>query len=246
MNIRGAIWMQSPPLRKDTCTLVIMAKAPRPGAVKTRLARTLPVLEVTDLYRCLLVDTIALAKSLDGVELAIMCPEADAQDLVRATGNSISVVPQNGNGLTAGLTSVFAHFASAGAGRIVAFNSDTPHLPPSYLERAFRLLASCDVVIGPTHDGGYYLVGAKAPHPGLFVTDAMGTTSAYEALLARVRGLNLSFSLIDSFYDIDELSDLDQLADELLRSPGKAPRTADWLLARPRRIKHAKQNGGAT
>jgi glycosyltransferase A (GT-A) superfamily protein (DUF2064 family) len=216
--------MQSPRRRNDTCTLVIMAKAPRPGAVKTRLARNLPVLEVTDLYRCLLVDTIALAKSLDGVELAIMCPEADAQDLVRATG----------------------HFASAGAGRIVAFNSDTPHLPLSFLERAFRLLASCDVVIGPTHDGGYYLVGAKAPHPGLFVTDAMGTTNAYEALLARVRGLNLSFSLIDSFYDIDELSDLDQLADELLRSPGKAPRTADWLLARPRRIKHAKQNGGAT
>lgn len=238
--------MQSFAHRSDTCTLVIMAKAPRPGTVKTRLTRNLPVLEVTDLYRRLLADTIALGKSLDGVEVALMCPESDAEDLARATGNSVSVVPQNGGGLAAGLNSVFAHFSSAGAGRIVAFNSDTPHLPASFLESAFRALTSCDVVVGPTHDGGYYLVGAKASHPGLFVADSMGTMNAYEALLARVRDLNLSFKLIDPFYDIDELADLGLLADELLRNPGKAPQTAEWFLARTRKVQQAEQNGGAT
>ncbi len=235
--------MQSSVYRNGACTLVIMAKAPRPGAVKTRLARSLPVAEVTDLYRCLLGDTIALGRSLNGVQVALMCPEADAEDLAQATGNSIPVVPQNGSGLAAALTSVFAHFFSTGAGRIVAFNSDTPHLPASFLETAFHSLNSCDVVVGPTQDGGYYLVGAKAAHPGLFVSDAMGTTTAYEALLARIRGLNLSFNLTDPFYDIDELSDLGQLAEELQRSPGKAPQTAEWLLARTEKIRQAGQRG---
>jgi hypothetical protein len=138
-------------------------------------------------------------------------------------------VPQSGKGLAAGLTSVFAHFSSAGACRIVAFNSDTPHLAASALQDAFSLLAEYDVVVGPTRDGGYYLVGATASHPGLFSGDAMGTTNAYDALLARARALDLSVAFTDPFYDIDEMADLGELAAELRLAPGKAPRTAEWL-----------------
>lgn len=221
--------MESVRHRSDSCTLVIMAKAPRAGVVKTRLARNLTELEVTDLYRCLLDDTIDLAKGLNGVEVAMVCPECDVEDLARATGNKVRVVPQSGKGLAAGLTSVFAHFSSAGACRIVAFNSDTPHLAASALQDAFSLLAEYDVVVGPTRDGGYYLVGATASHPGLFSGDAMGTTNAYDALLARARALDLSVALTDPFYDIDEMADLGELAAELQLAPGKAPRTAEWL-----------------
>lgn len=224
--------------------LVIMAKAPRPGMVKTRLARSLPVPAVTELYCCLLDDTIALAQTLDGVEVTIMCPESDVEDLRRAAGGALCVVPQIGNGLAAGLTSVFAHFAGAGSRPIVAFNSDSPHLPASVLESAFHALAKCDVVIGPTHDGGYYLVGATASHPGLFTGDAMGTTNAFEALLARARALQLSVHLTDPFYDIDEMPDLGRLAVELQRTPGKAPKTAEWLLAWKSAMPQPVQNGG--
>jgi uncharacterized protein len=225
-------------------TLVIMAKAPRLGSVKTRLAKSLPLQAVSELYRCLLDDTIALAQALEGVEVAIMCPESDVEDLGRAAGGTVRVVPQTGNGLAAGLTSVFAHFAGAGHSRIVAFNSDSPHLPASVLESAFHALATCDVVIGPTHDGGYYLVGATASHPGLFTGDAMGTTSAFEALLARARALRLSVHLTDPFYDIDEAADLGRLAAELQRTPGKAPKTAEWLLAWRSAVPQSVQNGG--
>ena len=99
----------------------------------------------------------------------------------------MGVVAQKGEGLAAGLTSVFAHFAAPGRQRVVAFNSDSPHLPASVLESAFEALTAHDVVVGPTHDGGYYLVGAKAAHPALFDGDGMGTKSALEALLARAR-----------------------------------------------------------
>src|SRR5712692_10121013 len=210
-------------------TLVIMAKAPRLGSVKTRLAASLSLQAATELYRCLLNDTIALAQVLDQVEIAIMCPASDVEDLSRAVAKTVPIVPQTGQGLAAGLASVFAHFAAPGHQRVIAFNSDSPHLPASVLESAFDVLEACDLVIGPTHDGGYYLVGARASHPGLFITDGMGTANALEALLTRARALGLSVHLTDPFCDIDVAADLSQLADELRRIPGKAPRTAKWL-----------------
>src|SRR5215475_2105248 len=91
------------------CTLVIMAKAPRPGAVKTRLAASLPVDAVTSLYRCLLEDTIALSRSLEGVTTAMMSPAADVEDLRRLVDDSMEVVTQRGTGLAAGLESVFEY-----------------------------------------------------------------------------------------------------------------------------------------
>lgn len=216
--------------RGSDCALVIMAKAPKPGVVKTRLAQRLPLAAVVELYRCLLDDTMALARSLGDVDVAIMCPASDVEDLSRAVGDSIPIVPQSGDGLAAGLTSVFAHFAADGRRRIVAFNSDSPHLPASILKSAFRALAQSDVVVGPTHDGGYYLVGATASHPGLFAGDGLGTTNAYEALLGRVQALGLSVSLTDPFYDIDVADDLSRLAGELQSVPERAPKTAQWLL----------------
>jgi uncharacterized protein len=212
----------------DRC-LVIMAKAPRPGAVKTRLASSLSSEAVTDFYRCLLDDTLALARSLRDVQVAIMCPNSDVKELAQLAGPEASVVAQNGEGLAAGLTSVFAHFAEDRQRRIIAFNSDSPHLPHSVLEEAFETLLSHDVVVGPTHDGGYYLVGAKASHPTLFAGDAMGTSSALERLLSRARVLELSVGFADPFYDIDVADDLTRLAAELRLAPARAPRTAEWL-----------------
>ena len=123
--------------------LVIMAKAPRPGEVKTRLVPSLSLAAVTDFYRCLLEDTLALARSLGDVEVAIMCPESDVNELAQLAGmqppgNEAGVVAQKGKGLAAGLTSVFAHFAEGHRRRIIAFNSDSPHLPRFYSRECVR------------------------------------------------------------------------------------------------------------
>jgi hypothetical protein len=210
-------------------TLVIMAKAPRPGRVKTRLTPSLPVEAVTAFYRCLLDDTVTLARSLDDVEIAIMCPEPDVDELACLVGDGVRVVPQTGEGLAAGLTSAFARFAAFGRQRVVAFNSDSPHLPASVLENAFEALIRHDVIVGPTHDGGYYLVGAKATYPGLFESDGMGTKSALDALLTRARTLQLAVGFTDPFYDIDVAADLTRLATDLRLAPARAQRTAAWL-----------------
>ena len=217
------------PSRHSDRVLVIMAKAPRPGAVKTRLTPSLPLQAVTAFYRCLLGDTLALARSLGGVEIAIMCPGSDVNELARLAGHGARVVAQKGEGLSAGLTSVFAHFAEGHQRRIIAFNSDSPHLPPSVLEEAFETLQAHDAVVGPTYDGGYYLVGAKASYPTLFMGDGMGTSGALDGLLSCARDLELSVGVADSFYDIDVVDDLIRLAAELRHAPARAAQTAAWL-----------------
>lgn len=209
--------------------LVVMAKAPRPGMVKTRLAKSLAVEAVAELYRCLLDDTMTLAHSLRSVKVAIMCPASDVKELAQLAGSAIGVVAQQGDGLAAALTSVFEHFAAPGGQRVIAFNSDSPHLPVSVLASAFEMLTAHDVVVGPTYDGGYYLVGAKDAHAALFHGDRMGTKSALDALLARARKLQLSVGFTDPFYDIDLDGDLTRLAAELQLAPARAPRTAAWL-----------------
>jgi glycosyltransferase A (GT-A) superfamily protein (DUF2064 family) len=158
-----------------------------------------------------------------------MCPEPDQDELAQLLGNTVQVVPQKGEGLVAGLHSVFRHFTAGGRQRVIAFNSDSPHLPASVLDGAFEILATHDVVIGPTHDGGYYLVGAKADHPSLFEGDGMGTTSALDNLLTRTKALELSTGFAERFYDIDIADDLLLLARDLRLAPAKAPRTAGWF-----------------
>lgn len=216
------------PEQNDDRVLVIMAKAPRLGAVKTRLTTSLSPHAATAFYSCLLDDTLELARSLE-IDVAIMCPHSDVNELSQSAGAEATVVAQEGEGLAAGLTSVFARFAGTQQRRVIAFNSDSPHLPRSVLLDAFETLAVHDMVVGPTYDGGYYLVGAKASHPSLFVHDGMSTSNAMENLLSRARALDLSVVSLQPFYDIDVADDLARLAAELRLDPTRAPCTSLWL-----------------
>jgi glycosyltransferase A (GT-A) superfamily protein (DUF2064 family) len=119
-------------------TLVIMAKAPRLGSVKTRLAGSLSLQAVTELYQCLLNDTISLTQALDPAEIAIMCPASDVDDLSRAMAKTVPIVPQTGPGLAAGLASVFNHFATSGLQLLATSGS----LPSTATARTCRHLYS--------------------------------------------------------------------------------------------------------
>jgi glycosyltransferase A (GT-A) superfamily protein (DUF2064 family) len=147
----------------------------------------------------------------------------------------VEIVAQEGHGLAAALDSTFRTFLRGGVGRVVIFNGDSPHLPSTELERAFALLDRCDLVVGPTVDGGYYLVGGSASHPGLFEASRMGTQTALEALLGRAGERGLSVGTTAPWYDVDEPDDLARLARDLRSAPASARRTAgllaQWRLA---------------
>jgi hypothetical protein len=212
----------------EECALVIMAKAPRPGHVKTRLAPVLAPDAIVSLYRCLIEDTVALARAVGVPRIAVVCPPGHEDELARWLG--LDVVAQDGDGLAAGLESAFRVVLGAGCRRVIALDGDSPHLPAEIVRRAFALLEHHDLVVGPTADGGYYLVGATHPHRGLFAGGGIGTGSALRALLDHARGLRVAST--EEWYDVDDGDDLDRLAAELRTAPARAPRTAAWLAAR--------------
>jgi len=214
-----------------TRVLVVVAKAPRPGHVKTRLGASLAPEANLELYRCLIEDTLELAGSLADTRVAVVSPAADVSELQAWLGLTTEIVAQEGHGLAAALESTFRIFLGDGVDRVVIFNGDSPHLPPAELERAFALLDRCDLVVGPTVDGGFYLVGASKTHQGLFEASRMGTQSALEALRARAHELGLAVEMTAPWYDVDEPDDLTRLARELRSAPSSARRTAA-LLAR--------------
>jgi rSAM/selenodomain-associated transferase 1 len=212
--------------------LIIMAKAARAGHVKTRLAASLPADAVVDLYRCMIEDTLDLARSVSTYALAIVCPASDVADLASWLP-AIEIVGQQGEGLAAGLASAFRIFIDRGYQRVVALDGDSPQLPPETLDKAFQLLDGADVVVGPTTDGGYYLVGSRSVQAELFETHRMGTGTALDSLIASAQGLGLRVALTETAYDVDEAEDLARLARELRLFPHRAPRTAAWLARRP-------------
>lgn len=208
--------------------VVIMAKAPREGSVKTRLAGTYPARDIVQLSECMLRDTLELVETLPRIHVAVMCPSEDVVDIQVRLRASVHVVAQRGNGLAAALVSVFEHFVPDFR-RVVAVDSDSPHLPLAILQSAFDLLETNDVVVGPTEDGGYHLVGASAMHPHLFDPATLGTGTAREALLGNARTLGLSVAFTEAGYDVDVPEDLRRLAAELRIEPARAPRTAALL-----------------
>jgi len=211
--------------------LAIMAKAPRVGHVKTRLASVSPSAWVVQLYRALIEDTIALACTV-GVSVAVVCPADDAEEVTAWLPSDVLVVPQRGKGLADGLESAFELLCEPPR-CVIAINGDGPHLPPAVLEAAFAALADHDLVFGPCDDGGFYLVGATRTHAGLFDSHTMGTGAALDALIAQARRLGLSSTVTAVHYDVDVPADLARLASELLTRPESAPRTAALLAQWP-------------
>ncbi|MFL5395752.1 MAG: DUF2064 domain-containing protein [Myxococcales bacterium] len=208
--------------------VVIMAKAPRTGTVKTRLGGVHPPCDVVQLSECMLRDTVALVQALPCVHAAVMCPEGDVGEIASRLPVGVHVVRQEGEGLAAALGSAFARFVPD-FGRVIAIDSDSPHLPSSILDSAFARLETSDVVVGPTEDGGYYLVGASAIHLRLFDSAPLGTCNARDALQACAAALRLSIGLTEPFYDVDVAADLRRLAADLGYEPERAPRTAAFL-----------------
>lgn len=223
--------------------VVVMAKAPRQGIVKTRLTGVDPPCDVVQLSECMLRDTLALVQSLPRVHAAVMCPSDDVAEIASRLAAGVHVMGQDGEGLAAALASVFKHFVDHFR-RVIAIDSDSPHLPPSILESAFAQLDTNDLVVGPTEDGGYYLVGASAIHPRLFDSAPLGTTNACDALRARARTLGLSVGITDAWFDVDVPADLSRLAADLRVEPARAPRTAAFLAAWSRMSRRDEKHAG--
>jgi rSAM/selenodomain-associated transferase 1 len=197
--------------KQEKLLLVVMAKAPVPGMVKTRLVPHLSPQEATDLYRCLLKDRIATIQRLTGVALAIAYTPADAKDaFIPFCENGLRLIPQKGKHLGERLNNIFVEKLADGFDAVSIIDSDTPDLPVSAVQASFARLMSdqADVIFGPCYDGGYYLVGMRRPHPELFVNIPWSTDAVLANTLEKARELGVRADLLQRWNDLDTIDDL--------------------------------------
>ena len=214
--------------------LVIFAKAPLAGQVKTRLCPPLSLAEAAELARCFLVDTVERACRLPGAQVVLAITPAGSEPLFRTLlPFPVEYLAQRGASLGEREHNVFADLLRRGATHVVLVGSDIPTLPLPHLREAFRSLEGtrCDAVFGPSGDGGYYLAGMRALHPELFENITWSTSSVMAETLAQAQRHGLDVALVPPWHDVDDKDDLARLVVELRQPDGdtRAPRTSAFL-----------------
>jgi rSAM/selenodomain-associated transferase 1 len=205
----------------------VVAKAPRPGAVKTRLFPAVSPDHAADLARSFLLDAIECVRAVGGVEARIVCRDrSDDQLLADIVGGDVAILRQSRPGLGAALEDCFRHGRADGFERVAVLGSDSPTLPASIIREAFDLLDAADVAIGPTQDGGYYMLAAHEPYPILFRDMLWSNSAVLAETLARCTRGGLRAAVLRPWFDVDDGADLLRLRGELERAdPRTAPHT---------------------
>ena len=194
--------------------LIVFAKNPIPNQVKTRLIPTLSPEQAATLYTAFLMDWCQTLAELPDVDIVIAYTPPEAQsDLQALIGDDAIYIPQIGTDLGERLTSATQWAMEQGYTKILVVGSDSPTLPISYISQAITLLDSRDIVIGPSTDGGYYLIGFSAEAltttvPLVFEEIAWSTADVFQQTFARIHEAQATLGLLPPWYDIDTAEDL--------------------------------------
>ena len=214
--------------------IAVMAKAPQAGQVKTRLVPPLSQEEAAELYRCLLLDKLHQVGDLPGIDPYLAYTPTDARDsMLSLAPQGFAMIPQVGSDLGDRLHRLSAILLERGHPAAIIIDSDTPTLPVTYLVDATARLQSetTDLVLGPTEDGGYYLIGLKRPCLALFDGIPWSTKAVFNDTLQRASAQRLRVSTLPSWFDVDTPDDLVRLRNDLKTNGNTlAPNTRDFLL----------------
>jgi len=189
--------------------IALFAKAPRPGHVKTRLVPPLTHEDAARVARASLEDTARFIVPAVPAHWTLFLdgePDRPLQSLAGEIGIPIS--PQRGTDLGGRLVAAFRDLRAKGARRVVAIGSDAPTLDPERILEAIESLSVCDVALGPTEDGGYYLIGTSGDHESIFEEIPWGSGSAAATTLERARARSLDVRLLTPWYDLDDAASL--------------------------------------
>jgi len=203
-------------------TLIIFARVPRAGDAKTRLAPRLGHDGAHTLYQALFVDTLALAAAATRRKLLSLAGSVAGLALPPGWETVCQPELSFGERLAWSFDTAFAH----GGTRVVLIGADAPHLPPAEIEAAFDALHEHDVVIGPTYDGGWYLLGMREPSPWIFADISWSTASVFEQTVAVAVQRSKRVQVLREEFDVDTADEARRLRDLLAQQPERAPHTA--------------------
>jgi rSAM/selenodomain-associated transferase 1 len=198
-----------------------MLKAPRAGEAKTRLVPALSEKDAASLAACFARDALAHARRVASDVIVAYTPADARPALAELLNGPIIWHEQEGADLGARLEAIAAHAFTLGYGPLLIMGTDSPTLPASYACMARDALAAgeADIALGPTADGGYYLVGLRHPVPGLFQNIEWSTPRAYRQTARNAARLNLRLLSLPPWYDVDTPQDLARLQHELQTNP---------------------------
>lgn len=209
--------------------LIVLVKAPIPGRVKTRLQVPLSAEQAARLYKAFVRDVVAGARRCRGSTVSIAYEPHPRYPDLSWLEDAPAWFPQAEGDLGARLAAAFDRGFRAGASKVAIIGSDCPHLEPALLDRAFARLDDARAVLGPASDGGYYLIGLRAPMPHLFAGIAWSGPDVLEGTLARLRARGESFRLLPERTDIDTFADLKTLSRRLCDGTVRAPRSREAI-----------------
>jgi rSAM/selenodomain-associated transferase 1 len=195
--------------------IVIMAKAPLPDQVKTRMIPSLDPWTVSNLYHNFLLDKIEQVKNVEAQAFIAYTPETEFDFFRSIVPPGFNLINQVGADLGERLANISKRLFVLGFKKVLILDSDTPNLPVEYIKKGLEQLDNNDVVIGPCEDGGYYMIGLKADQPHLFRDIPWSTSRVTELTMNKAQSSGLIVSILAKWYDIDTLEDLLRLKNEM-------------------------------
>ena len=205
---------------KPECAIILMAKQPQAGMTKTRLCPPFSPEEAAELYEALLKDTLALAGGLKDVQLAVAISPPEALNYFEQIAPPGTLMLQvQGANIGICLEQSLGALLKLGYRKALALNTDGPSLPREYLAQAIQMLDTHDLVLGPSEDGGYYVVGLKGRLPSIFENIPWSTSTVLARTLEQAENLRLRVSLTPPWYDVDSPADVQRLLAELSHQP---------------------------
>ena len=195
--------------------LIIFAKEPQKGKVKTRLQSFLSQSQCLDLYKAFLKDTIDLAKKVKCQKRILAYASRKNPQYLRSIAKSFELYRQNGRNLGDKMHNAFKFANKNKADKTVIIGSDSPNLPIGLIKDAFTNLNKSDLVLGPSIDGGYYLIGLKKPLRKLFRDVKWSSENVLDKTIKNARDANKKVALLKVWYDIDDKESLVHLINDI-------------------------------
>jgi len=210
--------------------LIVFAKEPEVGKVKTRLEGYLSKEQCVALYKAFLKDTLAMVKAVSRTDVVVAYQSiAASPGYLQRIGKEFIFYKQKGKDLGARMHKAFQFAEKMNYRKTVIVGTDSPNLPPQYINEAFRKLDKNDVVLGPSFDGGYYLVGLKESCIGMWKRIQWSKAAVLENTVRNAKSLNKKVYLLKRWYDIDDPSGLIRLRQDLKVNIKSAPWTRKLL-----------------
>jgi rSAM/selenodomain-associated transferase 1 len=215
---------------QDTCILCFV-KYPEKGQVKLRLAVDLDDDVVVELYRNFVLDVVSILKKLDTQFYLFFSPLNTKKKFREWLGSSYSYVPQEGNDLGERMKNSFSYAFAEGFHRVILVGSDSPDLPGDFLRNAIVELQTHDMVLGPSSDGGYYLIGFRDDTflPSVFDGISWSSSTVYQETMTKIKTAGRSLSLLPAWSDVDIISDLKNLVRRNRNTAFKSSHTISYL-----------------